>query len=294
MKLLVVLLGFTLFLNPFFSQTPGYMGHKFQVQFEYGLMPNLNGRLMPEYSSNDKNSFDVFTLNSSLGLSLGYSISRKYNFVASFSHKKRSISFPYIVFEDYALDEYYLYFVNGGEAEVVNNKISFGFQKYKGDAIAPVGKYVEFGYALNVAFLAKDESLLHCNEIQEWDNSNYFYNIDQPAVVTNLENVKLGSLYLGFGKKRVYNNRMFLDVKFKFYMPLSFNDGNVYNEDADYAYNDLVLDGQLLGNQIYHQQSPYSYYLSSLMAQDYLKSRLRRFQFLNELYVFKIAVGYIF
>ena len=194
MKLLVIILGFTLFLNPVFSQTPGYMGHKFQVQLDYGLMPNLNGRLMPEYSSNYKNSLDVFNLNSSLGLTLGYSISRKYNFVASFSHKKRSISLPYISlasYDDWSFSDYrQLYYVENGEAVVVNNKISFGFQKYKGDAIAPVGKYIEFGFALNTAALAKDESLMQIDSLS-YNFLGSFVNIDAPKVVNDLGTSKL-------------------------------------------------------------------------------------------------------
>jgi len=282
---LLIFASIFLFPYSFYSQVPGYMGHKFQVQVELGTLPNFNGALFKEYSSNFSTT-NNFTFNSSLGLLLGYSISRKYNFVASFSHKKRNVYFPYVSaspFYTNSNDLRQLFYVQNGEAVVINNKLSIGLQKYRGDGIAPVGKYIEFGFALNTASLYEDESLMQVDSLAMIYLDDYtHYNIDAPKVVSDAELVKLATLYFGFGKKRVFNNKMFLDVKFKFYMPLSFKDGS----NTDRTYDDLMIDSEVY--------EPHYFKVGSYSANKYLKDRLRRFQLHNEIFELKIAIGYIF
>ncbi|MDG2330234.1 MAG: hypothetical protein P8M05_01430 [Flavobacteriales bacterium] len=297
MKPLTCILAITLAIaNPLFGQNPGYIGHKFQAQIDFSSMPNANGTLIPGYSENYPNYTSNFSLNSGIGTTIGYTVSRKMNFILSYNYKKRNTYFPHGSHRhnpSYYDAEYY--FIEGdGSVDIVNQRFAIGLQKFKGDGIAPVGKYFEFGFAMNMA-------RLHGNTKLNKGRASYIPGVypdyidtsivDAVSVVTDLKNVRLSCFYLGFGKTIVDNNRIYVDMRFRIHIPLSFK---YYRNNSLNGEFYTMVNGQPNTNPTHLRYDRSNTYGESNYAQSYINDRLRKYQFLNELYHFKIGLGYVF
>jgi hypothetical protein len=176
------------------------------------------------------------------------------------------------------------------------NKTSIALQYYKGQRIAPVGRYFELGFNfLTAQVLSNQEFIQNYN----WNGSLYAANSQSIQIDKKKTKQKMRSIFFGIGRGKVLKHGMYFSTAVRFHFPfISFSDGDIdlplknYNgEEAD----KLVLDGNQtqvgftrMDESILEPGEPgeEGYY--------YIRSRLYHYLFANEMFEIRFSIGKVF
>jgi len=288
----------------FAQQTPGYLGKMAFAEFGLYGAPNLNGRLYKNINGTFvvPENHPLVHLNTGITASVGYTLNRRSVIVGGIDYKSRSVLFPFIYFQG---DD-----INGADTlfsppaddpylKVNTIKFNIGGRRYKQGSVAPIGRFLEFGFSIQRATLKKGQPI-YKSELRRttglplpYDNQYDWglYVAELGEARTTHEAVTIPALYIGAGRRKIISGNIFIDWSMRFHLPLVLRHFNFKYNDND---EPLIIE-----DQIYLEHAVFDQFPSNLGNRykgddTYTNMRLSKYLFGNEMIHGKIAVGILF
>ncbi|MBL4705447.1 MAG: hypothetical protein JKY54_13070 [Flavobacteriales bacterium] len=300
MKLL--LLPFLFICTVALGQNSGFMGKKTFVDIGVQGIPNFNGGMFPQFSGLVKppSGYSRFHNNMGVSMELGRSVNRNLVVNIGANLKLRSLYFPFIRYIGEDINGLDSIFGPGPENPYVNIyslKLSVGGKLFTDGAIAPIGRFIDFGFTMNIANIRKGESIYKSlgDRTSVGNGMGFSWIIDIDSLGPAIDHPKptlLPSVYIGIGRIIVLSKRIFINYLVRFYLPLS-------TKQMFFKYNlderePLRIEGVLYTDYPSSAQFPGNIGRNWRGDDTYTFVRLRKYMYANEVFEAKLSVGFLF